>query len=309
MDFMLQHVPSDRPDRTPDTPQGGGASAPATLQRARGEGRVSFKLRDDGRTALDRLHQSGAAKIRLPRLPERCADPVAVLLNTSGGITGGDRLRYEARWAAGTSATLTSQTAERIYRRAAGAGEVHNCLTVGEGARAEWLPQETIVFDKAALRRRFEARLSATARLLAVETVFLGRAAMGESVRQTFFRDSWRVWRDGRLAFADETRLEGDARLVLSGPATGLGARCFSTVLDIGPGAEEGIDRARAALAAALSSVAHSGGERRCEAGASAWDGKLVVRLAGADGQALRRVLVHFLEAYRGTVLPRVWHC
>ncbi len=267
----------------------------ARLQRARGTGRVSFKLRDDA-TVLDGLGQNGCAKIRLPRT--RATHPVAVLLNTAGGITGGDRLDYTARWAAGTRATVTSQTAERIYRRFEGVGEVSNTLHVADGASAEWLPQETIVFDRSGLNRTFTAHLEGSARLLALETVVLGRTAMGETVTDLNFRDRWRVHRDGRLCFADDTRLVGDPQAILAGPATGNGARCFATLADFGPQAEERLETARAILA-----------DCACEAGASAWNDRLLIRFVATDSQKLRGDLIRFLERYRAAPLPRVWHC
>ncbi|AXS42327.1 urease accessory protein [Breoghania sp. L-A4] len=269
--------------------------APARLQRALGTARVSFKLRD-GDTVLDGLGQSGCTKIRLPR--SRDENPVAVLLNTAGGITGGDRLDYSARWASGTRATVTSQTAERIYRRFEGVGEVSNTLHVRDGASAEWLPQETIVFDRSGLNRTFTAHLEGSARLLALETVVLGRKAMGETVTTLSFRDRWRVYRDGRLCFADDTRLIGDAEDILSGPATGNGATCFAMLAEFGPQAMERLETAREILADCTN-----------EAGASAWNGMLLIRFIASDSQRLRGDLIHFLERYRAAPLPRVWHC
>ena len=273
------------------------ASDPASpvLQRARGSAHVSFKLRD-GKTALDTLRQSGCAKIRLPRIAGTA--PVAVLLNTAGGITGGDQLDCSARWDSGTRAMVTSQAAERIYRRVQGVGQVTNTLHIADGARAEWLPQETIVFDRAGLTRRFSAHLEGSAQLLALETVVLGRKAMGETVTKLDFHDRWRIYRDGHLVFADDTRLCGDASEILKGPATGGGANCFATLIDIGPHAVGRLEAARDLLGAC-----------RSEAGASAWNDMLVIRFISSNSQQLRGDLITFLESYRGEELPRVWHC
>ena len=47
-----------------------------------------------GRTRVERLYQEGAAKIRMPRTSS--ADPLeAMLINTAGGLTGGDRLDWQ----------------------------------------------------------------------------------------------------------------------------------------------------------------------------------------------------------------------
>ncbi|PTW63521.1 urease accessory protein [Breoghania corrubedonensis] len=269
------------------------------LQRARGKAHVAFAAPSGGETArLVDLYQSGCAKIRLPKAR---GERQAVLLNTAGGIAGGDRLDYSATWGAGARAVVTSQAAERIYRSLGPAGEVANRLVVEDDAHAVWLPQETIVFNEARLERRLEADLSGSARLLAVEAVVLGRAAMGESVERLGFRDRWRVRRDGRLVFADDTRLCGDARAILSGPACGGGATAFATIVEVGEGVEARLDAARAIL------VARRADGLSC--GASAWGGLLVVRLLSTDARVLRDVIMGFLQDWRGTDLPRVWHC
>ncbi len=271
------------------------------LQRARGVAHVGFAF-SDGETRLADLYQSGSAKVRLPR---SYGERQAVLLNTAGGIAGGDELDYSATWGAGTKATVTSQAAERIYRSLGEAGRVMNRLEVGEGARASWLPQETIVFDGASLERRLEVDLSGDARLCAVEAVVLGRSAMGETVRRASFRDHWRIRRDGRLVYADDVRLVGDLQAILSGPATGAGASAFATILDVSEGGEGDIERARDLLETCR---AHPrAGELSC--GVSAWDGVLVVRLLSRDARALRETIIEFLQGWRGDELPRVWHC
>jgi urease subunit gamma len=115
------------------------------MQRAFGRSRVTFAV-GGGRTRLADLWQEGCAKVRLPNVHDG-GGPVAVLINTAGGITGGDVIDNEAGWADGATATVTSQAAERIYRRSDGVGTVRTRLSVGAGAWGAWLPQETIVFD------------------------------------------------------------------------------------------------------------------------------------------------------------------
>ncbi|MEX2519302.1 MAG: urease accessory protein UreD, partial [Paracoccaceae bacterium] len=173
----------------------------AAMQRAEGVVRIAVKLRA-GQTVLDRLHQSGCGKARMPR-----ADGFeAVLLNTAGGLTGGDRMAVEIAAPAGCRVTAASQTAERIYRTLGGAARVLNRLTIGPGARIDWLPQETILFDGGALERRLIVEMAPDATLLAVEPLILGRAAMGERVRSGALADIWRVRRGGRLLHADALR-------------------------------------------------------------------------------------------------------
>lgn len=265
------------------------------MQRVSGRGHVAFK-HASGTTRLSDLHQSGSAKIRLPKVYD--GFPVAVLINTSGGLTGGDRLTYEAGVDAGGHAIVTTQAAERAYRSSGGVAEVANRLSAGNGATLEWLPQETILFNASGLHRSMTVDLAGDARLLAIESVVLGRTAMGETVDRVAFRDRWRVHRDGRLVFADDVRLEGDGRAILNGPATAGGGLAFATLVDCAIDAETRLGLAREAL-----------GQLKIRAAASAWNGVMVARFVGGDGRSLRDGLMSFLKTYRSADLPRVWHC
>ena len=216
-----------------------GGTPPARRASARAGARASRESRfaaADGRTRLDRLYQSGSAKVRLPRVGT--GEPLqAILINTAGGITGGDQLDYEVAVGDGAGAVVTTQAAERIYRRATGTAPIETTITVGAGGRLDWLPQETILFDRSSLTRRLAADVDETGSLLAVEAVVLGRAAMGEAVREASLNDVWRIRRGGRLVFADGIRLDGDARAIMAGRATGNGAAAFATVVLVAPDA------------------------------------------------------------------------
>ena len=262
------------------------------LQRAVGLGRIAAK-QDGGITRLDRLHQDGCAKIRLPR-DHAATSLEAVLINSSGGLTGGDRVSWQAEAEPGASLTLTTQACEKVYRARDGRAQVEVALGVGAGARLDWLPQETILFDGAALARQLTADLDADARLLALEAVILGRTAMGESVRRGELRDRWRIRREGRLIFADDLALSGPiAATAALAPLLG-GARAFASLLLVAEGAPRFLEPLRQVLGPA--------------GGASAFDGKLFCRLVARDGLALRRILMLAIAALRGgEPCPRVW--
>ncbi|TMV42689.1 urease accessory protein UreD, partial [Thioclava sp. BHET1] len=164
-------------------------SAPVqTLERTRGRAAVVIGCAR-GRMRLEGLHQSGSAKAFLPRVHDPV--PEVVFLNTSGGLTGGDRLSYSLRLGAGAAAVAATQTAERAYRSGAGHAELEIALELGAGAALDWLPQETILFERSALRRRTRVEMAADARLVLAECVVLGRAAMGE-VLSDFTMSDWR---------------------------------------------------------------------------------------------------------------------
>lgn len=273
------------------------------LERARGIVRLGFVGGADGTTRLTTLYQAGSGKARLPRAPAD-APPLAVLLNTAGGLTGGDRFLTEVSIGDGAAAVLTTQAAERVYRRLSGTARVETRLTVGRAARLSWLPQETIVFDGAGLERSLDVTLAPGARLIACEAIVLGRAAMGETVRTVEVRDRWDITIDGRVAFADRLRLVGDAEAILAGPATGDGARAFATLVVAGEGAAERLDAVRGAIDAAVEAA--GGG---VEAGASALDGVVVARLIASSATPLRVTLARLLAELEGRPLPRVWSC
>jgi urease accessory protein len=272
----------------------GPASLPdlPTLQRARGCARIAVRA-EDGRTRLARLFQDGCGKIRLPK-DARATGLEAVLINTAGGVTGGDRLEWAAEAGDGARLTLSTQACEKVYRARDGAAEVRTALTLGEDAQIDWLPQETILFDGGALSRCLEVDLGPGARLLAAEAVVLGRTAMDETVRAGALSDRWRIRREGRLVFADDLRLDGPvAELAAKAPVL-AGARAFASLLLVA----EDAARFLAPLRAALGPLG----------GASAFDGKLFARVTAPDGFALRRALLPALTVLRdGAPLPRVW--
>ncbi len=261
------------------------------LQRARGEGRIAVRA-ESGATRLSDLYQSGAAKVRLPR--RSLAGAEAILINSAGGLTDGDRLAFHVAAEAGAALTVTTQSCERIYRSLGGRAEVDIRLTVGPGARLDWLPQETILFDRSSLERRLKADIAEDGTLLAVEAVIFGRTAMGESVGQGAFHDRWRIRRGGRIFFADDVAFRGDLAEQLRHNAILAGATATATLFYAGEDAERHVDAVRAAL-----------GER---GGASAWDGRLLARVVAVGSLELRRALVPAIAALRdGAPLPRPW--
>ena len=276
---------------------GGCLSEPSLLQRAVGELRVVVK-RFGAETVLDELRQVGCLKARFPRrIVPGWMD--MVMLNTGGGVAGGDRLDLAFGIGAGGRATIAAQAAERFYRaRVADApSRVRTRLTVEAGASLEWLPQETILFDRCALDRRLEVDLAADACFLGVETVVFGRTAMGEQVRQGWLRDLIRVRHGGSLLLHDAIRLDGEVAAALARPAVGGGARVVATMVYVAPDAAARLDAVRAALEPA-------------EAGASVWNGMLVARILGADSASVRGTVVAALNVLRDNrPLPRVWLC
>lgn len=266
------------------------------LPRMEGSVRLGFARRGEA-TELAALHQAGAARARFPN-PAHGGAPEAVILNTAGGLTGGDRFDVEVRLDAGAEATVTTAAAEKIYRARDGETDIAVSLEVGPGGRLAWLPQPTILFDQSRLSRRTTVTLAGEATFLAVETLIFGRMAMGEDVRQGLVRDAWRISRDGVLVLADTFRVEGGIAGALDRPATLDGARATGMVLYVAPDAAGRIDKARALLESA-----------QVTAGASTWNGMLVVRAMAREGRALTQALTPLIAWLGGRPLPRVWQC
>jgi urease accessory protein len=279
-----------------------------TLQRAVGELRVDLRVRD-GRTVLEGLRQAGCLKARFPR-PEDARWSSVVTLNTSGGIAGGDAL--ESAFAVRTDArvTIATQAAERFYSVVPGsaASHVRTRITAADGAAVEWLPQETILFDRCALDRRLLVDLAADAWFLGVESLIFGRAAMGEAVEAASVHDLIQVRRAGRLLLRDVIRLDGEVAAALQRPAIAAGARAVATLVHVAPDAEGAVGPLRHALCPPLPPRGRGGQSVQC--GVSAWDGMLVVRIVAAGGASLRSAVVAALQTLRANrPLPRVWLC
>ena len=278
------------------------ARRPIRLQRVDGRSRLSVRSGNRIGTAYQRT----PCRILFPRT-DFAGSLQAVLLNTAGGLTGGDRLRQEIIVESGASATVTSQAAERIYRSDDGVAAIDTKLTVCDGARLEWLPQETIAFDESGLSRTTRLELTGTSRALALEWLVLGRKAHGEVVRRARIADRWRVHRDGRLIWADGLRLEGAVRAIVDSPSQLAGSTALATLLCAAPDAVGLRDRARDVLAGFEDSGVLGG--------ATLVDGLMLCRVLGRDGDALRpamRALVAELrDAFWGgpAGLPRVWNC
>jgi urease accessory protein len=246
-----------------------------------------------GITHRKRLSEAGGLRMHFPGA--RARELQAVLINTAGGIAGGDRLDFDI--AAGDKARLavSSAAAEKVYRSLGPDARIGIKLSASAGASLAWLPQETILFDDARLVRTIDIELASDARLVFAEAVVFGRTGMDETVEHGFFFDRWRVRRGGRLIFAETVRLDGAIAAKLGEPAAANGGAAIATVLIV-PGSAETIEPLR-----------DPSPPFRGEVGTSAWNAIAVARLCAADGAALRHDLTTLLASLRGGKLPHCW--
>ncbi len=216
-----------------------------------------------------------------------------MIVNTAGGVTGGDRSDLDIAVGADAELTVTTTAAEKVYRSLGPDAVVGVTIEVAAAGRLTWLPQETILFDGARLKRSIEVDLAEDASLLMAEAVVFGRQAMGEAVVHGSFIDHWRVRRGGRLIFAETLRLDGAIAERLGEAAVARGGVAIANVL-LAPGDDAAVERVRAL-------------DQFCgEVGISSWNGLAVARLCAKDGAALRRDLVAVLGAL-GQAIPRSW--
>lgn len=278
---------------TTENPANITADKAGIFARNRAHGLIDLSVTaSDGRTRRQRVLEEGSLRVRFPDVSG--PESEAVIINTAGGIAGGDDFSIAIEATQGAQLAVISAAAEKVYRAIDAASRINVRLSVGAGASLRWLPQETIVFDGAKLDRAIEVEIADGGALMMAESIVFGRSAMDETVRQGDLVDRWRIRRNGTLVFADTLRLGGNISALLTRPAAGAGATAFATIV-IGPADEALAEKARDCLAACSS-----------EAGVSVWNGIAVIRMCEKDAARLRRDLVSVLNRLCGA-LPRLW--
>lgn len=269
------------------------SAAPPIHQRARGLGRIGA-YDDHARTRLRDLREEGCAKIRFPKTHDPSLQ--AVLINTAGGLTGGDRIDWHIDAGADARIVLTTQACERVYRTLDDPAEIAVAVTAGPLAHVDWLPQETILFERSALERTIDVHLAPDATFFAVEAVVLGRHAMGEDAPNARLADRWNVRRGEKLVHAEATRLGLDPGTERRSASLLDGALAFATLLYIGDDAGRRLDAIRPLL-------------DKPTLGASMTGERLVLRAMAPSGMALRRMIAPLVANLSGAgALPRLWH-
>jgi urease accessory protein len=270
------------------------SASSAIFAANRAQGSVAFDVHLlEGVTRRRHLHESGSLRVRFPS-PE--ADGLsAVFVNTAGGVAGGDRFDIEIATGRGSRLAVTTAAAEKVYRAQGPAAQLNIALKAAGGSHLTWLPQETILFDRARVLRRIDIDLADSASLLLCEIVVFGRSAMGERMLQGEFVDRWRMRRGGRLVFAETIRLDGDIGEKLGKAAIAKGGVAVGTALIV-PGDQALVERIREA------SKSFGG-----EVGISCWNGFAMARFCAQDAARLRADMIAVLGRASTVALPRLW--
>lgn len=276
---------------------------PTPLTGMRGRAELGF-AHDTDQTRLKHLYHASPFRVLFPTLPKDELTS-AVLVTTSGGLVGGDRLDVDVRVRQNAHAHVMGQAAEKVYRSTGPDTHFNANLNVEGGGYLEWLPQETIVFDQARLRRTTRVDVASNATFSGAEMLVFGRIAMGETIRTGLIRDVWDVRREGRQIWADALHLDGDIQAKLNHPAGFDGATAVATFVHIAPDAADRLDLAREILGE---------GSDRVRSGATVINGVLLARWLAFDARAMRESFGHFWAAFRAHTqnlperMPRLWH-
>lgn len=265
----------------------------ARLQRAIGHLSLSVKAGERGVTRLADLRQQGSFRMIFPTSPVGSID--AVILNTAGGITGGDTFTIHANAGPNTHLNLTTQAAERIYGAAGhDVGTLGTCLKVEAGARINWLPQETILFDGCRLRRELTVDLDRTATFLMVEPLVFGRISSGETLQTGLFQDRIKITQNGNPIYLDGSQLSGSITQNIAHPAIANGANAMANLVFCAPDANRHLANTRALLPTTAGASLIS-------------ETVLVVRILASDSYVMRKTLLPILTLLTDNAVPKNW--
>ncbi|MBL4740367.1 MAG: urease accessory protein UreD, partial [Sneathiella sp.] len=248
----------------------------AGLPRSVGRVEIGFQ-REDGDTVLKHLFQSGCGRVRFPTV-DHVHMPEAVLINTAGGLTGGDVMNFTITAGPGTELTVTGQAAEKIYKSIGPEVVIGAEIFVESDAYLEWLPQETILFEKGRLRRLNKIHLAKDAKLLALEATILGRRAHGETLSDATITDGWKIWKEGKLVWFDQFCLNGNLDQLAARRGLLDGATSFATIVLALPDITGYVEIAREVAELCESTI-----------GVTSFDGELmIVRFLDKEAYSLR---------------------
>jgi urease accessory protein len=254
-----------------------------------------------GETCLADLYQTSPLRVLFPYpMP---GDPVtAALVNTAGGLVGGDHHTIDIQVGAGAAVLACAQAAEKVYRSLGADSRIDLRLQVGAGGWLEMLPQETILFDRSRLRRQTIVNLAPEGQFLGGEIIVLGRHASGEQLEEGLLQDHWEIHRDGRLVWIDRFQLAEDIGQLSRRPALLGGHLAMASMIMVTAEPADHLTDIRAQLAGFCG-----------RASVTIINGVFVARWLSSDPLALRQsfaktwILLRSVKKMPAS-LPRLWH-
>ena len=261
---------------------------------------LSFKFKD-GETSLDRLYYRDPLKLLFPR-----GDVMtAALITTGGGLFGGDHYDIRVKLGEGAQALVCAQASEKVYKSTGEDCIVDVDLSVEPSACLEWLPQETILFDRSRFKRKTTLHVAKNGVACVGEIIVFGRLASGEEVEHGVVREEWQVSYDGRDIWRDILYLKDNIQKPLNHPSAFNGARAVASCVLVFENAQEKLDYVRDAL----------GGFENVFSGATAFENIIICRWLAKDPYDLRKAFGFFWTRIRSDILmrekelPRLWQC
>nr|WP_150789615.1 urease accessory protein UreD [Pandoraea iniqua] len=246
------------------------------------------------RTVLATRRHQGPLVVQKSLHPEGPGICHAVIVHPPGGIAGGDSLDIDVRLEDHAHAVLTTPGATKWYKSQGRVGTQDIALTLGAGAKLDWLPLENIVFEQADAKQNIRVRLGENATVIGWDATLLGRQAAGEQWTQGQWRATFEL-RDAqdRLLWAEQAVLGADdaQRTGVTGLA---GFPVFATLWAVGPACTREFAET---LAADLPF------QDDLRAGVTCLPGNvLVLRVLGHDMETVRQLMIRHWLALRPIV-------
>ena len=261
------------------------------LQLQRSYGKVDIKFKNDN---IVKFFQKGSSKALIPNTHNDYKQ--IVLINTAGGITGGDKfcigLELDNSKICGST-----QAAEKIYKGDIKEGKIDLDINLKNNSTLFWLPKEMILFNNCNLKRQINVNLSTNSNLLMSESTIFGRTAMKETFSNGNYKDFWKIFIGKKLIHVEATKSEGNIEEFLSKAATFNNNCAINITIGIGKRILENADKIKNNLLKNNEIISEM----------SIWDEKLVIRTISQDsyhlGFAIKKILFYF---FNGNI-PKVW--
>ena len=217
---------------------------PESLSTWRAELSLNY-TRSSERTVVHAKH-SGPLRVLQSLYPEGDAVCHNVLVHPPGGLVGGDTLDIALHLDAQTHALVTTPGATRFYRSEQGpaAQKVHAQL--GAHARLEWLPLETIAYDRCQGLNQAVFDLSETAELMAWDITALGLPQANLPFLQGHLDQHLEI----KGVWLERGRIDALDKRLMDGPLGLAQHRCMATLV-FASGTDLTRDRQEQALALA----------------------------------------------------------
>lgn len=261
---------------------------------------------DQVTTRLVKRNHFGPLLVQKPLYPEGREVCQAVIIHPPGGVVGGDQLKIAVKVGAAGKAQITTPGAAKWYKANGHISRQNVTLEIGSGGSLEWLPQETIFFDKVNVELEHDVALGKDASYIGCEILCFGRTASGESFNDGQIRQRIGIRREGKLIWHEQLRLSGGSP-AMRNPLLLAGSTVCATLIAVGQTVSTAVLEAARESAALITA---GGGE----AGISQLKGLVVARYLGNSSQTARRVMLdvwgHLRPAMLGrkAVVLRVWN-